>query len=827
MDKLNFSNLNVNEINAILNKLTPEEKELALSVLNEYANEGHSNTLDAIILEDYAEIPVDIETFVDSNDYLGYAWHDAEGKSKLYPYWRKELKKLFPDNITTSVNNTILSGSRGRGKSEIACLILAYLLHRVLCLKDPVAYFNLKPTEKIVFAFMNIKLELAEEIALSKFQNTIQSSPWFMNHGYLEGRSKKIWYPQKYKGQIAIDIKIGSQSDDLIGLPIYACFFDEISFIKNKDVEKQKEKANDMIDTAIGGMKTRFVHKGKNPTMLILASSKRSDKSFLEEHMKKKLKSEKTNVYISDGSVWEVKPKGTYKDETFAVAVGNKFLTSIILPEGADEKEYRLKGYVKIIHPPIDFKADFIDDIDRALCDFAGISSSSLTKYISGQAVSEVINTTLQNAFTNEILTIGTGPEDREVQYYHFFDKSRIPRELLSKPLFIHLDMSLTGDKTGIAGVFIKGKKTSVDPDLQDRDLFYTLGFAVSIKAPKGRQISFEKNRNFIRWLKDQGFIIKGISCDTYQSADLQQILKAEGFPIETLSVDRVGTNQICIPYQSFKSAIYEKRIELFEDELLIEEVTNLERNNDTGKIDHPDGGCFTGDTKVKLTDGRSLSFLELVDEYKQGKTNYVYSMNLESRKIEPKRIVKAWKTLENQPLVRITLDNGESIECTLNHKFMLKNGEYMEAQELLPGDSLMPLYGSHEVMMLQFISKKADVYDIEVEDNHNFALHAGIFVHNSKDKSDAVCGAVYTASQYAEEFAYRYGESEALKLTVELNSSDYSSSDHEQITLAWEEELKRINGTFSSMKSQDTINANNSFDPTENYSLWNDDIIM
>lgn len=513
MDKLNFSNLNVNEINAILNKLTPEEKELALSVLNEYANEGHSNTLDAIILEDYAEIPVDIETFVDSNDYLGYAWHDAEGKSKLYPYWRKELKKLFPDNITTSVNNTILSGSRGRGKSEIACLILAYLLHRVLCLKNPVAYFNLKPTEKIVFAFMNIKLELAEEIALSKFQNTIQSSPWFMNHGYLEGRSKKIWYPQKYKGQIAIDIKIGSQSDDLIGLPIYACFFDEISFIKNKDVEKQKEKANDMIDTAIGGMKTRFVHKGKNPTMLILASSKRSDKSFLEEHMKKKLKSEKTNVYISDGSVWEVKPKGTYKDETFAVAVGNKFLTSIILPEGADEKEYRLKGYVKIIHPPVDFKADFIDDIDRALCDFAGISSSSLTKYISGQAVSEVINTTLQNAFTSEILTIGTGPEDREVQYYHFFDKSRIPRELLSKPLFIHLDMSLTGDKTGIAGVFIKGKKTSADPSLQDRDLFYTLGFAVSIKAPKGRQISFEKNRNFIRWLKDQGFIIKGISC--------------------------------------------------------------------------------------------------------------------------------------------------------------------------------------------------------------------------------------------------------------------------------------------------------------------------
>ena len=61
--------------------------------------------------------------------------------------------------------------------TEIAVLIAAYLLHRVLCLKDPVAHFHLKPTEKLVFAFMNIKLDLAEEIGIAKFQNTIQSSP--------------------------------------------------------------------------------------------------------------------------------------------------------------------------------------------------------------------------------------------------------------------------------------------------------------------------------------------------------------------------------------------------------------------------------------------------------------------------------------------------------------------------------------------------------------------------------------------------------------------------------------------------------------------------
>ena len=56
------------------------------------------------------------------------------------------------------------------------------------------------------------------------------------------------------------------------------CFLDEISFIKNQEIDKQKKIAMDMMDTAIAGMKTRFINKGKNPTLLVLASSKRSEK---------------------------------------------------------------------------------------------------------------------------------------------------------------------------------------------------------------------------------------------------------------------------------------------------------------------------------------------------------------------------------------------------------------------------------------------------------------------------------------------------------------------------------------------------------------------
>ena len=57
-------------------------------------------------------------------------------------------------------------------------------------------------------------------------------------------------------------------------------FFDEISFIANKSIDEQKAKALDMIDTALGGMRTRFTNHGKCQALLILASSKRSEQSW-------------------------------------------------------------------------------------------------------------------------------------------------------------------------------------------------------------------------------------------------------------------------------------------------------------------------------------------------------------------------------------------------------------------------------------------------------------------------------------------------------------------------------------------------------------------
>ncbi|WP_338815708.1 DNA topoisomerase (ATP-hydrolyzing) subunit B (plasmid) [Bernardetia sp. Wsw4-3y2] len=103
-------------------------------------------------------------------------------------------------------------------------------------------------------------------------------------------------------------------------------------------------------------------------------------------------------------------------------------------------------------------------------------------------------------------------------------------------------------------------------------------------------------------------------------------------------------------------------------------------------------GGCFVGTTEVALTDGRNLSFIELIKEASQGKQNYCYTI-LKDGSIGIEKILYPRRTKQKANLVQVTLDNGEKIKCTPDHKFMLRNGEYVEAKDLKNGFSLMPLY--------------------------------------------------------------------------------------------------------------------------------------
>ena len=98
---------------------------------------------------------------------------------------------------------------------------------------------------------------------------------------------------------------------------------------------------------------------------------------------------------------------------------------------------------------------------------------------------------------------------------------------------------------------------------------------------------------------------------------------------------------------------------------------------------------CLKHDTKIPLLNGTELTIKEMADK-KQ--TNFwVYSCD-KNKNIVPGYAHSVRKTGKKM-IYKIELDNQQFIECTLDHKIMMRDGSYKEAQYLKPGDSLMPLY--------------------------------------------------------------------------------------------------------------------------------------
>lgn len=605
-----------------LEGLSEQERKVALEILKQYNEEGKSSIYESLVYQDYQEIPVDITTFLHDKRYLGNALYDQEGRFTLFPYWEEKLKDIFPDNITTKYNTIIFTGAIGLGKSTVADICLLYLLYRLLCLKDPYLYYGLQPIDKISISLMNITLENAKGVALDKLNQMILSSEWFMSHGQMKGTSNLNYIPEKH-----IELIVASSNNQVIGRAIFSNFTDEVNFGLTSDVEKLKKKQKQLISQIDARMRSRFLRGTYLPTLNIIASSKNSEQSFLEDYINTKKSIESKTTLIVDEPQWVVDSR---KDspEKFQVAIGNKFLSNELLPYPCPKQlidEYRAKGYT-ILDVPIGYLENFQDNIDGALTDIAGIATASSMKYISGVRWNEVKTARYENPFKQEIITVGNGKDDLE-QYSQYFDINKVPSELKLKPMYIHLDMSKTGDKTGIAGIYVIGKKPKIENEDSTREMFYRLAFNVSIKAPKGYEISFDKHRIFIRWLRSQGFNIQGISSDTFQSAQLQQQLSADGFETKIISVDRLDSEtKTCLPYAHFKSVLYDRRLDIYKDcDFLTEEVLGLERESD-GHINHPDNGTKGSKDAIDAVVGALYNASQHADQYA---FNYGENLNL------------------------------------------------------------------------------------------------------------------------------------------------------------------------------------------------------
>ena len=154
----------------------------------------------------------------------------------------------------------------------------------------------------------------------------------------------------------------------------------------------------------------------------------------------------------------------------------------------------------------------------------------------------------------------------------------------------------------------------------------------------------------------------------------------------------------------------------------------------DRKKLKNPNGlilgtpGCFTGETKLLLPDGRKASFLELLAEKEEV---FVNSFDFQKQELVKARGYDVRCTKEVTELVEVELENGETVRCTPDHWFLTQSAGYMEACNLKVGAKFIP---EHEVKAVRFLNleEAVPVYDISVEGYQNFLLSCGVVVHNS-----------------------------------------------------------------------------------------------
>lgn len=570
-------------IQAIYHTCSKADQVYLRQILEELAEYGYSQTYQDLWLADYKEIPVDKTTFLTCPEYLGMS--NNNGKS-IYPAWLEVMQEL--EATGNQYTEIVFTGATRTGKTSTAVSDAAYHLYKMMCLRNPQEYFGLKAVTRISVFFFNITQTLARGVAFKEFISTLRVSPWFNRHGHF---TKSETNPTYVPDGGLIEVTYGSDSSHALGKASAIVVFDECNFAGAgiKDVAKAKQRMKAKYDTLVARVTGTFVKNGEVFGRLYVISSKNSDSDFMEDYIQAQTSAGNKHMYVFDKPQWEVWPASKYSsDAKFTIALGGKHSKSFVLPaEDETEQVYSdlaAQGY-RLVKVPMDNRPRFLADFDIALRDIAGISVPGTMSFINQEYIDRCVADTRQNGFSSSILSIGT---QDSLALEDFFHLENIDPALKRCPLYIHLDLSLNTDRSGMSGVAITGRKDIVSPDSKATvsSIVLTDLFSVAVEAPRGDKIPYNKFVNFIVWLRRQGFNVARISRDQFQSEYLGQILEAQGFTVDKISLDRTPDGYIAL-----RSALLEQRIQLFRCSLLEDELIHLQRDATTGKIDHPAGG--------------------------------------------------------------------------------------------------------------------------------------------------------------------------------------------------------------------------------------------
>lgn len=589
------------------------------------------------------------------------------------------------------------TGAIGIGKSTVANIALSYKLYKVMCLREPVKFYDLlgDGLTTISFNLFNETIELAYKVNYKQFQALLLGSPWFKDKVHPNRTSSWV----DIGGDLAIGL--GSQAIHALGQAVLGGLLDEADFSRSVGYN-QVTKTYTAIYRRIESRFLKYIHKSGNPALLMLMSSAVQDSnSFLNQRIEK-AKEHPERTKVSEYAQWDVKPIPVELDTgTFVVYLGGDVHPpKILLPNEEDQFDKD-----QCIDVPNLYRDSFEDDIDEALLDLAG-KRVGTKKNLYLRRIEFLHNCVKDRSyghpFTAEILPITIDSpvtlqdhfkHDQMFRFYSEMNNTYAPIVNPTRERFLHIDLAKNGDLAGIGCVHFSGfiEKELFIPNIRERKVYqlptFYLDFCIGVDSTKGSEIDFEKIREFIMYLKSSGMKIGGISYDSWQSTDSLQIFKKSGMldkdRVITLSIDRTPE-----PSSYFRSVIVEGRFSTYMHKKFFMEVKALLRDPDSKKVDHPDDGCFTGDTKISLLNGTERR----IDSFTEGDEFWVYGCKPDGT-IVPSKAKALGVTKVVEELVEVTLDNRDSVRCTLDHKFMLRDGTYTEAQFLTTGDSLMPLY--------------------------------------------------------------------------------------------------------------------------------------
>lgn len=532
-------------------------------------------------LKHLSQPPVDIETFLDSPDFMGST------DLQLWPEVRKAIigiNKYWWKGWDVAINEAVLMGATGTGKSEISKVTTAYHLHILGCMKKPQRYWKLPEATSIVFTIQAAKPHVTKKVVYLPLRTYIETMPWFQRNM----RPNKILEGEMYFDSHNVRVvQGGSDSDAVLGDALIGGVIDEINFMNVVENSKKAalgtgrsgsyDQAQSVYDTVSRRKKSRFLSKGPNIGVICVASSTRYKGDFTD---KRKAQVEEHNVktvYIYDKAQYDVRPKEAYSGETFRLLVANDAAMDIRILED-DEKV--LSGTVLDI--PIEYKEDFQKDPNGALRDIVGTSVSSINPFFRQQhkimecialGEEEGLESFLQK--DNVVLAFEGLPLPIRGHY------CRNP----SKPRYVHIDLSSTGDRCGVAMVRFDGiewvQRGTGEPEPLP---IASVEMAVTFEPDHGNEIDVAEVRAWVKSLRNKyGYPIKAVTYDGWNSLESRQAWKRQGMKTGLVSVDKSSA-----PYKNFRDAIYDKRIRMYHQEVLIEELFGLEYDEKKDKIDHP-----------------------------------------------------------------------------------------------------------------------------------------------------------------------------------------------------------------------------------------------